>query len=189
MTHLTHVPVPPDAPGIIGLMLAYPATASPMNELADHLLARDTVSFSKAERETVAAYVSFLNNCVFCSESHAAAADQHWSTAKAKLCWESMDLVETKLMAYLSIARLVCQDPKAVSHADIVVAKAHGATDADIHDVVLIAAAFCMFNRYVDGLNTMQPPRNHESYKMAGEILAQVGYKKAIRVMQEAGAV
>lgn len=75
---MAHIQVPNNAPGILGPMMAYPETAKPLNMLAEVLLTVDTPNFSKAERETVANYVSFLNECVFCSESHAAVADFHW---------------------------------------------------------------------------------------------------------------
>jgi hypothetical protein len=32
-----------------------------------------------------------------------------------------------------------------------------GASDKEIHDTVLIAASFCMLNRYVDGLGAWAP--------------------------------
>jgi hypothetical protein len=54
-------------------------------------------------------------------------------------------------------------------------ARTKGATDRDIHDTVLIAAAFCMFNRYVDGLATWQPD-DPEMYKQMGKRLATTGY-------------
>jgi hypothetical protein len=54
-------------------------------------------------------------------------------------------------------------------------ARAEGATDLDIHDTVLIAAAFSMYNRYVDGLETWQP-REPEMYVEMGKRLAEQGY-------------
>jgi hypothetical protein len=50
-----------------------------------------------------------------------------------------------------------------------------GATDLEIHDTVLIAAAFCMYNRYVDGLAT-SAPRDPEFYIATGARLAEEGY-------------
>jgi hypothetical protein len=48
-------------------------------------------------------------------------------------------------------------------------ARAQGASDTEIHDTVLIAAAFCMFNRYVDGLDTWQP-RDEALYRERGKL-------------------
>jgi hypothetical protein len=51
-----------------------------------------------------------------------------------------------------------------------------GATDKEIHDTVLIAAAFCMYNRYVDGLATWQP-HDESMYESMGKHLASEGYR------------
>ena len=67
---MAHIPVPANIPGIVGPMMAYPETAKPMNALAEVLLCKESPTFSKADRELVASYVSFLNQCIFCSESH-----------------------------------------------------------------------------------------------------------------------
>jgi hypothetical protein len=44
-----------------------------------------------------------------------------------------------------------------VTDQDTSAARRVGALDIEIHDTVLIAAAFCLFNRYVDGLATWAP--------------------------------
>ncbi|WP_413287498.1 carboxymuconolactone decarboxylase family protein [Bdellovibrio sp. HCB337] len=180
---MAHIPVPPGAPGIIGPMMAYPETAKPLNELAELLLSRETPNFSKAERETVANYVSFLNQCVFCSESHAGVADYHWQKSGiSKQVWESPEQapISDRLRALLKIAATVQKSARSVSQEDIAAAKKLGSTDRDIHDTVLIAAAFCMYNRYVDGLGTFAPPRGDAAYAEMGKILATKGYVKAI---------
>ena len=58
---------------------------------------------------------------------------------------------------------------------DIARARAEGATDVEIHDTVLIAAAFCMFNRYVDGLATLTPA-DPAAYDDMGRRMAEHGY-------------
>jgi hypothetical protein len=83
--------------------------------------------------------------------------------------------VSPKLKALLAIAGKVRQDGKLVTAADVEAARCQGATDLEIHDTVLIAAAFSMFNRYVDGLGTWQP-RDPEMYKQMGRHLAEEGY-------------
>lgn len=179
-----HITVPAGAPGIIGPMMAYPETTKPLNELADLLLFRESSTFSKAERETVANYVSFLNECVFCSESHAAVADYHWKKpGMSKQVWESpaQAPISDRLRSLLHIASKVQKSARTVSREDIEAAKKLGATEHDIHDTVLIAAAFCMYNRYVDGLGTMAPPRGHEAYTGMGKMLGEGGYRNAIK--------
>jgi uncharacterized peroxidase-related enzyme len=185
---MAHISLPEGIPGIVGPLMAYPETGKALSLLAELLLARETPTFSKAERETVANYVSFLNQCVFCSESHAAAADCHWKQpGLSKQVWEAPDKapVSDRLKALLKIASKVQKTPANVPKQDIDAAMKLGATERDVHDTVLIAAAFCMFNRYVDGLATMQPPRGHESYTQSGQMLATVGYVNAIDEMRK----
>ena len=83
--------------------------------------------------------------------------------------------VSNKLKALLAIAEQVQIGGKRVTVELVQEAKAEGATDLDIHDTVLIAAAFCMYNRYVDGLATWQP-RDPGMYKRMGERMAEHGY-------------
>jgi uncharacterized peroxidase-related enzyme len=152
-----------------------------MRELAETLL-RGPSSLSSADRETIAAYVSSRNECRFCQLSHSAAAAEHLGGSDAHYALiESVkaDLdsasVAPKLRSLLRIAGKVQQGGKQVTSADIAAAREQGATDLDIHDAVLIAAAFCMYNRYVDGLATWQPD-DPNSYRPMGKRMAHEGY-------------
>jgi uncharacterized peroxidase-related enzyme len=166
-------------PGIIGLLDYSPETAKPLLDLANVLLADDSNSLSKGEREIIAASVSYKNNCHFCHSSHAAAAAAHFNEGPDFLDEIKAGLptfvVSDKLRTLLRIAHLVQQSGKNVTAAAIEVARAKGATDKEIHDTVLIAAAFCLFNRYVDGLGTWAPKEN-EAYMEMGKRLAEQGY-------------
>lgn len=179
---MAHIAVA-DAPGIVGPMKSYPETAKPLNELAEKLLVRETSTFSKAERETVAAYVSYLNQCVFCSESHSAVADYHWKNPGfSKKVWENLENapVSDRLRSLLRIAAKVQKAAGTVTKEDVNRALQLGATESDVHDTVLIAAAFCMYNRYVDGLATFAPPRGDAAYQEIGKGLGEGGYINAI---------
>lgn len=178
-----HIIVPEGLPGIIGPMVAFPETAKYLNGLADNLLNQETPQFTKSERETVAAFVSYLNACVFCSESHAEVANAHLSQSGAAQAWwnkEKWINTPSKMRTMLLIAEKVQKDARTVSTQDIQEAKTWGLSDRDIHDIVLIAAAFCMFNRYVDGLGTLTPPRGDQGYVEMGKKLKQLGYMRAI---------
>jgi uncharacterized peroxidase-related enzyme len=178
---VSHIKVPQGAHGITGPMMAYPETARFLNQLADHLLTRETPNFSKGDREMVAAYVSWLNQCVFCSECHGAVADYHLkSPGLARLVWNNVDKapISQRLKALLVVAAKVQKDARSVGKSDVDAAVALGASEADVHDTVLIAAAFCMFNRYVDGLGTSAPPRESLAYAAMGERLAKNGYAR-----------
>ena len=180
---MAHIPVPANIPGIVGPMMAYPETAKPMNALAEVLLCKESPTFSKADRELVASYVSFLNQCIFCSESHGAVADHHAKKPNwARQVWDNPEKagVSERTRALLAVAAKVQKDARTVTAEDMNKARSLGATDHDLHDTVLIAAAFCMFNRYVDGLGTMAPPRQSPAYLEMGAMLAERGYIRAI---------
>ncbi|MDR3715443.1 MAG: peroxidase-related enzyme [Puia sp.] len=169
-------------PGIIGLLNYSPATAAPLTGLANALLAADS-SLTKAERELIAASVSWWNGCHFCHTSHAAVAVAHSHSAISLIDDIKKGLPETaitgKLRALLQIAHQVQKGGKHVTEADILAAREEGATDKEIHDTVLIAAAFCMYNRYVDGLGTWAPAAN-EDYIEMGKMIAESGYGAAV---------
>jgi uncharacterized peroxidase-related enzyme len=174
---MPHIDLPEGFPGISAGFMFRPETAKPMRELA-HVLLHQPNSLTGAERELIATYVSSRNDCHFCQSSHGAAAACHLGDAsvveQVKTDFLSAPVSE-KLKALLAIAGKVQQDGKLVAAADVEAARRQGATDLEIHDTVLIAAAFCMYNRYVDGLGTWQP-RDPEMYATMGKHLAEEGY-------------
>lgn len=175
---MSHITLPEGVPGILGPMTAYPETAVHLLGLAEVLL-RGPSSLTQAERELIAAFVSRRNDCYFCSNSHAAVARYHYGEDAALVDQVLADLesapVSEKLRALLRIAATVRGDARQVSSEQIDAARAEGADDQAIHDTVLIAAAFCMYNRYVDGLATLTP-RDPEVYAQMGERLGIEGY-------------
>jgi uncharacterized peroxidase-related enzyme len=155
-----------------------PETAEPLNQLANILL-RGPSTLSPGERELIATYVSARNDCFFCQTIHGAVAAYHLGgdenlVAQTKLDAEKAPLTE-KLKALLGIAGKVQEGGKHVTEEIVAKAREAGATDLEIHDTVLIAAAFCMYNRYVDGLATWAPD-DPEFYRQRGEHLARQGY-------------
>ena len=160
------------------LMAFSPETASPMGELAN-LLLRSNEGLSMAERELIGTYVSYLNNCFYCQQSHGAIAvcylDGDTDLVEQVKTNYPQAAISDKLKALLSIAGSVQKGGKSVTTEQIEAAKKLGATDKDIHDTVLIAAAFCMFNRYVDGLAS-PTPTDLSSYPLRAKQIAERGY-------------
>jgi uncharacterized peroxidase-related enzyme len=175
---MAHIKLPDDLPGIRGPMAFRPETSKPLNELAEVLL-RSENSLTRGDRELIATYVSSLNDCFFCQNAHGGLA-QHYLQCDmnfidgVKSDPQAADLSE-KLKALLSIAGSVQKGGKYVTAQQIEKAKGLGATDLEIHDTVLIAAAFCMFNRYVDGLGT-SAPKDREFYIKRAPARAEEGY-------------
>jgi uncharacterized peroxidase-related enzyme len=155
---MAHIDLPPGLPGIRGLLAFRPETAAPIAALTNVLMCAPN-TLSPGERETIAAYVSALNDCRFCQSSHAAIAGCHLGdgVVASAIVDPEQAAISPKLKALLAIAGRVQQGGKQVGAADIARARGEGATDIEIHDTVLIAAAFCLFNRYVDGLATWTP--------------------------------
>jgi len=176
---MAHIDLQNDLPGIRGPMAFRPETAKPLNELAEILLRDDNNTLSRGERELIGAYVSSLNDCFFCQNVHGALA-QHYFQCDMQLIddikndYQSTSISE-KLKALLTIAGSVQKGGRSVTIGQIEKAKDLGATDKEIHDTVLIAAAFCMFNRYVDGLATWAPT-DRDIYVQRAKMRAEEGY-------------
>jgi uncharacterized peroxidase-related enzyme len=176
---MAHINLEEGLAGIRGPMAFSPETAKPLNELAEVLLRDDNNSLSRGERELIGAFVSSLNDCFFCQNIHGALAghylecDMHFIDA-VKRNYESAPISE-KLKALLSIAGSVQKGGRYVTPEQIEKAKELGATDKEIHDTVLIAAAFCMYNRYVDGLATWAP-QDKQYYVERAPRRAEEGY-------------
>ncbi|WP_263384149.1 carboxymuconolactone decarboxylase family protein [Granulicella arctica] len=168
----------PNLPGIRGPMAFRPESSKPLNELVDVLL-RQPNSLTQGERELIATYVSSLNTCHYCQSIHGAIAAAHLDGDEALVACVKQDFhsaaITPKLKALLTIAGKVQQDGKKVTTGDVQAARSEGATDLEIHDTVLIAAAFCMYNRYVDGLATVQP-EDPALYRERGKMVARDGY-------------
>jgi len=175
---MAYITLPEGLPGIRGPMAFRPETAKHLNELAEVLLRSDN-SLTRGERELIATYVSSLNDCFFCQNAHGGLA-QHYLQCdmayidRVKADFQSTDL-SPKLKALLSIAGSVQKGGKHVTPEQIEKARKVGATDLEIHDTVLIAAAFCMFNRYVDGLGTWAP-QDRNIYVERAKWRADEGY-------------
>jgi uncharacterized peroxidase-related enzyme len=175
---MAHIELGNDLPGISGLLQYRPQTARPLGLLAEVLL-REPNSLSPGERELIAAYVSGLNQCRFCASSHSAFAaaqlDGGMPLVEQIRADPDQAPISAKLRALLAVAAKVQQDGKSVTESDIAAARTAGATDTEIHDTVLIAAAFCMYNRYVDGLATFAP-EDQAAYARSAESIVANGY-------------
>jgi len=180
---MPHIALPGGYPGIRSLFMYSPATAAPLNHLVQTLLHDPATStLTPGERELIAAYTSNLNTCKYCASTHGAIAKYQLEgngTLVAQVLQDPQSAgISDKLKALLKIAAKVQQDGKKVTPADIGDARDQGATDKEIHDTVLIAAAFCMYNRYVDGLATWAP-EDPAVYDAIGKQRASEGYMTA----------
>lgn len=169
---MPHIPLPEDMPGITGLLAYKPATGTRLAEFFHELL-RGAGPLTPAERETIATYVSRVNECEFCARSHGAIIRY----LDASLPDGAGPETPGKLGALLRLAEAVTRSGRCTTDQEVAGARAAGATDEEIHDTVLIAAAFCMMNRYVDGL-AAPTPHDEALYDGMGARLAQYGYRR-----------
>ena len=176
---MPYIPLEAHLPGITGLLEYSKETAAPIRELTQILL-RGPSTLTEGERELIATVVSYKNECTFCTTAHTAAADillgENNTAAKVKQDITTAPVSE-KMKTLLTIAAQVQQSGKSVTNDAIQKAKDAGATDIEIHDTVLIAALFCLYNRYVDGLATVTPT-DPAFYKGLGERLKNNGYNR-----------
>jgi uncharacterized peroxidase-related enzyme len=175
---MPYIDVDNNLPGIRSLMAFRPETAEPLSALAEILL-RDESGLSRADRELIATYTSYLNDCFYCHHSHGEIAvcyldGDHALVDAVRRNYKEAPISE-KLKALLQIAGKVQKSGKSVLPEDIENARQQGASDRDIHDTVLIAAAFCLFNRYVDGLATIAP-QDLSSYPLRARQIVENGY-------------
>ncbi|MEO6837456.1 MAG: peroxidase-related enzyme [Ginsengibacter sp.] len=174
---MPYIPLKENLPGITGLLDYRKDTALPIRELTQILL-RGESTLSQGERELIASVVSYGNECAFCTAAHTAAADVllNDNTISEKVKHEpDAAPVSDKMKALLAIARATQKNGKLVTKDMVDEAKAHGATDMELHDTVLIAALFSLYNRYVDGLASVTPA-DPAFYERLAIILKDKGY-------------
>jgi uncharacterized peroxidase-related enzyme len=176
---MPHIPLESHLPGITGLLEYRKDTGAPIRELTQILL-RGPSSLTEAERELLATVVSHGNECKFCTTAHAATVDMllgESETSEKVKADISTAPVSEKMKALLTIASLTGMGGKLVTSAHIDEAKAAGATDIEIHDTVLIAALFSLYNRYVDGMATAMPD-DADYFTVLADRLVNHGYSR-----------
>jgi uncharacterized peroxidase-related enzyme len=185
----------PEAPGIQAAIRLTPGLGLHLRGLADELLVNDFpgTTLERAEREMMATAVSAGNDCFFCMDSHGAHAgallegsgqSDRLGLIEGLKCGQ-IEATGPKLTALIGIAETVRRAPRELTAADVEAAHAAGASDADVQLAVLIAAAFSMYNRMVDGFRARTAPDAAAYRERAGQI-AEFGYA-ASPVPQPAG--
>ena len=176
---MPHITLESHLPGITGLLEYRKDTGAPIRDLTQILL-RGPSTLTEAERELLATVVSHGNQCKFCTTAHAATVDLLLGESETSLKVKqdiSTAPVSEKMKALLTIAALTGKGGRLVTTEIIEKAKAEGATDLEIHDTVLIAALFSLYNRYVDGMATAMPD-NESYFNILADRLVNHGYSR-----------
>lgn len=178
---MAHIQVPAGVPGIVSLFQYRPEFAPALLNLAETVLKGDS-PLSPGERELIATFTSAQNKCTFCTLSHAAATravmEEDPELVDEVLLNPETSRASDRLKSLLNIAKKVTLGGKHVEDSDIARAKANGVSEKEIHDTVLIASMFCMYNRYVEGLAT-PASSDPADYVEMGRMMAK-GYKKEV---------
>ncbi|MEU8206446.1 peroxidase-related enzyme [Streptosporangium sp. NPDC049046] len=177
---MPHIAMSPElAPGTPGLFQYRPETGRPLGELAETLL-RSPHSLGRGERELIATYVSVLNHCKFCTSTHSEVSAAQIEGGRSLVDKVIADVdsapASPKLRALIKIAAATVEGGHAVTAELVEAARQAGATDTEIHDSVLISAAFCMFNRYCDGLAAIVPD-DPAAYAGMAQMIINDGYR------------
>lgn len=174
---MAHITVASGLPGITGLLESRLDTSEPIRDLTQFIL-RGPNTLTEGERELIATIVSHGNVCRFCTNAHAAAAARYgWSMDEVMAIISDPEHapVGEKMQCLLVIARALQQNVQGVTDEMIAAARWAGATDVEIHDTVMIAALFCLYNRYVDGLASDYPATD-DYYEKLADRLTTNGY-------------
>jgi uncharacterized peroxidase-related enzyme len=169
---MPRIGLPEDLPGIVGLFSFKPATAVKLREIYQELL-RGPGPLPFVDRERIAAHASRVDRCEYCFRSHEAVVRA--LEAGAGDSSTVTDPEDPKLAALLQLAGAVALGGDQVTDEHVAAARQVGASDEEIHDTVLIAAAFCMASRYVNGLAAITPD-DDAVYDAMGLHLATHGY-------------
>jgi len=166
--------------GMHSLLTFRPEIAQPLTTLMQTLM-RTNVGLTMGERELIATFVSSLNGCYICDSIHGEVAQcllhaDFTLIQKVKEDYQEAP-VSDKMKTLLTLAKSVQKGGKNVTEEQVALAKNSGATDMEIHDTVLIAALFCMFNRYVDGLG-LESNDTVETFRERGKKIAEQGYNQ-----------
>lgn len=175
---MAYIRLPEDLPGMRGLLAFRPAVAPSLSALTNALLRSDE-GLSKGERELIGAFVSALNGCFICEHIHGAVAQCHLGRDDDFLQKIKTDLqhsgLSEKMKSLLAIAGNVQRGGKFVTAEQVETARKLGATDLEIHDTVLIAGLFCLFNRYIDGLGVASGD-TPATFRERAKMIAERGY-------------
>lgn len=174
---MPHVEIPSGLPGITGLLDAYPEPGLPIRDLTQFIL-RGPNTLTEGERELIASVVCTGNECQFCSNAHVITAARYVGSVEAVNAILSDPFggqVSDRIAHLLTIAGAVRSGGGNVTADMVDAARAAGATDIEIHDTVLIAALFSLYNRYVDGMNT-DLPADSMYYEALADRLTTSGY-------------
>ena len=168
----------PDNATLIDLFRAYPRLDQLTNELAQEILRGDG-ELTPAQRETLFAFGSGLNNCHFCHGAHTAIAEA--MGVDSELIGQALqDLdsaaVDAGMRALMGYVRKLTLSPGSMRRSDVDAVRAAGWSDRALHEAVAVCALQNFFNRWVDGTGVDAPA---EWLAAVGQILAKARYTEA----------
>ncbi len=142
-----------------------------------HEAMRGSSSWSVADRELMAAFISKLNACEYCIGAHSAvSARAYGDGAKVEAVLADLDraVIEEPLRATLSMLRKVTLG-QSVGVDDMRALIAAGVSPAQIRDALAVAFAFNTMNRLADAFGFVVP--GPEAFEAGAKFLLARGYR------------
>ncbi len=143
----------PRVPGILQCFATHPPLLEHMMGLAKSMLFVDG-ALGRQNKELISTFVSAINACAYCTDSHAHSFRTNGGTARALqavlACNTDSPAITKEQRTLLQFAKKVTVDSQAITPADIHTMRAAGWTDLQIAETIHVTALFASFNRVVN---------------------------------------
>ena len=159
---MARFPSLPEQPHLADVLKRFGRGIWPLCEFHDVVL-RGESEWSVAERELMAAFVSGLNACQFCHDTHRIVAELHGIDAgvlETLVTDTAHASVSPPLAAVLAYLRKLTQTPSRMTDADARAVFNAGVSEQALYDAITICALFNFMNRIVEGCGVMRNEAN-----------------------------
>ncbi|MAU41426.1 MAG: peroxidase [Kordiimonas sp.] len=156
-----------DIPGIaddadmMDVFAQYPAYLPPLMQVFDHILRNKKSQLSSGQLELMAAYVSGLNNCLYCQEIHNYVANAFGvDLGVTQALLDDLDTapISANLKPLFAYLRKLTHDPSSLEQGDVDSILQAGWDDKTIFDIVSVCALSNFINRFVEGMGITRTP-------------------------------
>jgi len=169
--------------GVGDIFMHDPARYLPFVQLLDNVMSAES-ELSKAQREMIALYVSRLNDCHYCVDSHSGVLAGLETDADLvhSLANRSTEHLDDRLRAVFTFAHKLALEPGSLSEADIDAVRSAGWSDQTIEDTMCVVATFAFLNRLVDGFGIVG---SDDHFQQVGGMVSQQGYQPLLNMIRQ----
>ena len=159
---MARFPSLPETPHLGDVFKSFGRGIWPLTEFHDVVL-RGESEWTIAEREMLAAYVSGLNACGFCHDTHKMIAEIHGipeSMLRAMVDDPENSGAPPKLLPVLAYLRKLTLTPSNMVDSDAKAVFSAGVSEQALYDAIVVCALFNCMNRIVEGCGVMTSDAN-----------------------------